>query len=196
MIMTTKKNKPKFNVLNLGFFKSVKARWRKPRGTHNRKRMKQKWTGASPHIGYRNPIALRGMHPGGLREVLVHNIAELEVLKNVVVRIATGVGAKKKTVLEAKAKAMNLRVLNAEAKTVSKHVSKEPAKGPHPMPVAGQKPAAAKKTEPHVHAAGPAGKSAIPAQSVKPAAPAQKPQARKAAPPRAPEPPQGPAIKE
>jgi large subunit ribosomal protein L32e len=175
MIMTTKKNKPKFNVPNLGFFRSVKARWRKPRGTHNKKRMKMKWCGASPHIGYRNAVEMRGMHPGGLREVLVHNIMELEPLKNVLVRIASGVGARKKQLLEAKAKAMNLRVLNAEAKTVSKHVPKAiPSK-----PVAGQQ-------------AKPA-----PAQSVKPpqgVKPAQKP-ARKAAPPRAPEPPQGPEIK-
>lgn len=159
MIMTTKKKKPKFNVLNLGFFKSVKARWRRPRGTHNRKRMKQKWTGASPHIGYRNALAIRGVHPAGLREVLAHNVQELDGLKNVVVRIAGGVGARKRKAMEEKAKAMSLRILNSgsDGKAPSKHVPK----------------------------------AAKPAPAAKPQA--QKP-ARKAAPPRAPEPP-SPGIK-
>ena len=34
-----KKNKPTFNVLNYGVKVRVKSRWRKPRGTHNKKRM-------------------------------------------------------------------------------------------------------------------------------------------------------------
>lgn len=178
--MTTKKKKPKFNVLNLGFFKSVKARWRRPRGTHNRKRMKQKWTGASPHIGYRNPLALRGVHPAGLREVLVHNVPSLEGLKDVVVRIAGGVGARKKKLMEERAKALNLRILNPETKTASKHVPKvaKPVAAPQAKPVAA---------------------TAKPSQVQRPAATAQGPAAqkpaRKAAPPRAPEPPQSPGMK-
>ena len=175
--MTTKKNKPKFNVPNLGFFRSVKARWRKPRGTHNKKRMKMKWAGASPHIGYRNPVELRGTHPSGLREALVHNVAELGTLKDVVVRIASGVGARKKKLIEDKAKSLNLRVLNAEASVPSRHApaekKAEPAAAPKPAP---QKPAA---------------KPAAPAQQARPA---QKPQAKKAA-PKAPETRAGPEMK-
>jgi len=191
--MVTRKNKPKFNVLNLGFFRQVKARWRKPRGTHNKKRMKQKWTGASPHIGYRNPLALRGMHPAGLREVLVHNVQGLEGLKGVVVRIGSGVGARKKKLMEEKAKALNLRILNPEVRTPSKHVPKE-------QKPAAVKPAAAKAAAKPTAAV----KSVAPAQA-KPAAQAQKPReqaaqsaqkpARKAAPPREPEPPPLPEMK-
>jgi ribosomal protein L32E len=110
-----RKKKPKFNVPNLGFFKSVKARWRKPRGTHNKKRMKFKWAGALPCIGYRNPHEVRGMHPAGMREVLVHNVPELEGLAGVVLRIASGVGARKRKMIEDKANAMNLRILNPKA---------------------------------------------------------------------------------
>jgi large subunit ribosomal protein L32e len=113
MIMTTRKKKPKFNVLNLGFFGRVKSRWRKPRGTHNKKRMKAKWTGASPRIGYRNPEALRGMHPAGAREVLVHTPSQLDGLKGVLLRIASTVGARKRKLVEEKAKALNLTIVNA-----------------------------------------------------------------------------------
>ncbi|MDD5172098.1 MAG: eL32 family ribosomal protein [Candidatus ainarchaeum sp.] len=107
-----KKKKPKFNVPNLGFFGSVKARWRKPRGTHNKKRIGFQWTGASPKVGYKNPESIRGLHSSGKREVLVNNTKELEGLKDVLVRIAGGVGAKKRKVIAEKAKALNLRLLN------------------------------------------------------------------------------------
>lgn len=112
-----KKKKPKFNVPNLGFFKSVKKRWRRPRGTHNKKRMKFKFMGASPRIGYRNQEQVRGLHPSGKREVLISNLAELEALgaakeKEIVVRVASGVGAKKRKALEEKAKTLKLVVLN------------------------------------------------------------------------------------
>ncbi len=115
MIME-KKDKPKFNVLNLGFRKRVKPRWRKPRGTHNKKRMGFAWTGASPSIGYRNPEALRGTRPDGSREVLVHNVAELEGLKGVAVRVASAVGTKKRELIEKKAKSMKLKIVNERRK--------------------------------------------------------------------------------
>jgi large subunit ribosomal protein L32e len=123
MIME-KKNKPKFNVPNLGFFKSVKARWRKPRGTHNKKRMKFKFFGASPKIGYRNPPSIRDLHPSGKREVLVNNAKEVEGLKDVVLRIASSVGAQKRKVIEEKATALHLRIVNLVAGSAKKEEKK------------------------------------------------------------------------
>jgi large subunit ribosomal protein L32e len=120
MVMKKKKKKPKFNVLNLGFHKRVKARWRKPRGTHNKKRMKKKWAGALPNIGYRNPKAIRDLHPNGHKEVRVHNVAGLEGLKDVLVRIAAAVGARKREEIEKKAKAMKLKIANVKKKKAKK----------------------------------------------------------------------------
>ena len=110
----SRKKKPKFNVPNYGFMKSVKSRWRKPRGTHNKKRMKKRFMGASPKIGYKNPKKDRGLHSSGAREVLVRNMSELEALKGafVAVRMASALGARKKKLMEEKAKALNLVVLN------------------------------------------------------------------------------------
>lgn len=107
-----KKKKPKFNVPNLGFFKSVKSRWRRPRGTHNKKRMKFKFMGALPKVGYRNPVGMRNIHPGGMKEVLVSNPKELEGLKDVLVRVAAKVGAMKRRMIAEKAKALKLRIVN------------------------------------------------------------------------------------
>ncbi len=107
-----KKEKPSFNVLNYGFMKRVKARWRKPRGTHNKKRLKKAWAGALPNIGYKNTEEVRGTHPCGLKEVRVFNASDLEGLSDVAVRIASGVGKKKRAEIIAKAKERGLVVLN------------------------------------------------------------------------------------
>lgn len=127
MMFMQKKKKPKFNVPNLGFFKSVKARWRKPRGTHNKKRMKFQWAGALPKIGYRNPEAIRGLHSSGKRETLVNNTKELEGLKDVLVRIAGGVGARKRKIIAEKAKALNLRIINMPDGAVKTRFAAKPA---------------------------------------------------------------------
>lgn len=108
--------KPKFNVLNYGHRKHVKSRWRKPRGTHNKKRMKMAWTGASPSIGYGSASEKKGLHPDGNKEVLIHNLKDLEGLEKVSVRIGSKVGARKRKEIIEKAKSMKLRVLNPREK--------------------------------------------------------------------------------
>jgi len=113
--MIRKKNKPKFNVQNLGFTKNVKDRWRKPRGTGNKKRKKEAWAGASPRIGYKNPEKIRGLHPLGLHEILVSNSAALKGITNRVVRIASSVGFRKAQDIEKTAKQAGLMVLNPRA---------------------------------------------------------------------------------
>ena len=124
--MVSKKKKPTFNVPNLGFFKSVKARWRRPRGTHNKKRMKMAWTGAMPKIGYRNDLSIRGFHPSGKKEMLVHNMGELDSLKAdlFVVRFSSTIGAKKRKIMEEKAKTLNLKVVNSKNKVANKFAKK------------------------------------------------------------------------
>ncbi len=110
-----KRAHPKFNVPNAGFMVSVKHRWRKPRGTHNKKRMHMAFMGALPSIGYGNPASIKGVHPSGLHEILVHNLQELQGLAGKAVRIAAAVGMKKRMLIEAKAEQMGLKILNKKA---------------------------------------------------------------------------------
>ncbi len=107
-----KKSKPKFNVLNAGFKKRVKHRWRKPRGIDNKKRIRLAWAGANPRIGYKNAAEVRGMHPSGLMEVLVHNAMELKAAAGKAARIASGVGKKKRDELRKLAAEMKIPLLN------------------------------------------------------------------------------------
>ena len=57
-------------------------------------------------------LRIRGMHPSGKHELLVENMTQLVAAKDVLIRIAGGVGGKLKAKLVAKAAEMNLRVLN------------------------------------------------------------------------------------
>jgi len=117
-----KKKKPSFKVPNQGFMKSVKESWRKPRGTHNKKRMKCAWMGASPKIGYRNPSSVRGLHPSGSREVFVCTESDLDAIKGesgVLLRLSSKLGAKKRKVIAEKAKAMKLEIINLGLETKS-----------------------------------------------------------------------------
>ena len=114
----SKKKKPTFNVLNFGFMKSVKERWRKPRGTANKKRRKYKWAGASPKIGYKNTAKIRGMRRDGRREIFVRGMPDMEKLKevkdreNLLIRFSGSIGRKKRTEMAAMAKEIGINVLN------------------------------------------------------------------------------------
>jgi len=122
----SKRKKPAFKQLNHGHKKRVKSSWRKPRGTHNKKRMKQKWTGASPRVGYGNDARVRGLHPRGKGEALVTHLAQLEALKgaDVVVRLSSTLGARKRKLISEKAAAMKLPLLNSGAKEAWKKGAK------------------------------------------------------------------------
>ena len=90
--------------------------WRKPRGQHNKQREQKKAKGALPKPGYGSPIAVRGMHPSGFFEMLVTSEKDLEGLnpKTHAVRIGGTVGTRKRVVLQDKAVAAGLKVLNAK----------------------------------------------------------------------------------
>jgi len=92
----------------------IKDNWRKPRGVDNKQRVGLKYVPASPGIGYRNPKAVRGLHPSGLRLVLVNNVKEvMSAAKDSAIMIAGGVGAKKREAMAKVAAEKGLKVLNA-----------------------------------------------------------------------------------
>lgn len=109
-----KQRRPSFARPESWRYVRIRESWRRPRGLDNRVRRKKKGWPRMPGYGFRGPRRVRGLHPSGFSEVLVHNPAELEGLnpKRQVIRIAGAVGGRKKELIVSNADALGLRVLN------------------------------------------------------------------------------------
>jgi large subunit ribosomal protein L32e len=107
-----KSKKPEFNFHDSHKKKRLGTSWRKPRGLHNKLRQQVAAKGKLVRVGYGSPKAVKGFHPCGLPEMLVNNVAELEKAQGAAVRIASGVGMKKRQEIQTKAAAAGIKVLN------------------------------------------------------------------------------------
>ena len=112
-----KRKKPKFLRQEWWRFPKFKndPKWRRPKGIDSKMRLKKKGKPRSPSIGWGSPKAVRGLHPSGYEEVLVHNVKELEKIDPArqAARIAGTVGARKRELIIARAKELGIKVLNA-----------------------------------------------------------------------------------
>jgi large subunit ribosomal protein L32e len=108
------RKKPSFVRRQARWLKKLGEKWRKSRGLQAKQRLQMKGKPAVPSIGWRAPKELRGLHPSGYREVLVHSPKELERIdeKSEVVRIASRVGKRKRKLILERAKQLGVRVLN------------------------------------------------------------------------------------
>jgi len=85
-------------------------KWRKPRGIDIQR--KQNY-GIIPDSGYRTPREIRGLHPSGFKEVLVHNPKQATLATgDVVVRIAAAVGLKKRKEIVQTLNDKKIRIVN------------------------------------------------------------------------------------
>lgn len=106
--------RPTFHRQEWFRYKKFGDEWRKPQGGQSKLRRHFGYRWNLPSIGYRGPREVRGLHPSGFREVLVHNERQLEGLDPAkqAVRIAHGVGARKREIIEKACDDKGLRVLN------------------------------------------------------------------------------------
>jgi large subunit ribosomal protein L32e len=88
--------------------------WRKPKGVDNKMRRQDKGWPKLVKVGYRGPVAARGLHPSGHREVIVSRPIELSTLVpgRDVARIGGTVGAKKRATILDRATELGIRVVN------------------------------------------------------------------------------------
>ena len=88
--------------------------WRRPQGGQSKLRRHFGSRGNVVSIGYRSPRRSRGLHPSGFEEVLVHTPRELDGTdpKRQAIRIAHGVGFRKRRIIQEEAAKRGLRVLN------------------------------------------------------------------------------------
>jgi large subunit ribosomal protein L32e len=105
----------------------LSASWRRPRGLHNKQRRQKKAKGALPTPGFGSPVAIRGMHPSGYREVLVFTPGELEGLdpETYAVRIGGSVGTKKRMDIQQQALSAGLKVLNQKQTPIAETTEEE-----------------------------------------------------------------------
>ncbi|ATZ60735.2 MAG: 50S ribosomal protein L32e [Methanosarcinales archaeon Met12] len=109
-----KSKKPSFRRHDSHKKKRVGASWRFPSGIHNKQRSGIVAKGAMVQIGYGSPKEVRGFHPSGYEEVLVHNLNEVDMVDTSiqVIRIGSTVGLKKRLDIEEKAEELGLKILN------------------------------------------------------------------------------------
>ena len=90
------------------------APWRVPSGIHSKVRRHFKYRSPVVSIGYGGPAAVRGLHPSGFEEVLVHNVEELAKVDKATqaARIGGTVGGRKQKLIVAAADKAGIRVLN------------------------------------------------------------------------------------
>lgn len=90
-------------------------KWQKWRVTTGIDISHKKDDGLVVKVGYRSPLQIRGRHPSGFREVLAHNMKELEnAAKNRqnAVKISGTIGLKKRHEMLKKANQLKLWILN------------------------------------------------------------------------------------
>ena len=106
--------KPSFDRQDVHKKKRVPSSWRRPVGSHSRRRKNKKSRGAVVKSGHRTDIRVRGLHPSGFEEVLVHTPSDLEDIDSdrEAARIGSSVGARKRELIEEKALDREIRVLN------------------------------------------------------------------------------------
>jgi large subunit ribosomal protein L32e len=114
LVQKRREGKPQFNRQDYHKKKRVDPSWRKPRGNLSKQRRGIKGKGDVVEAGYRSPTAARGLHPSGFEEVRVHNTNDLESVDpdTEAVRIASGVGARKRESIEDVCEDREIRVLN------------------------------------------------------------------------------------
>lgn len=109
-----KRKKPIFVRQESWRYDRLKENWRRPRGIDNKMRRKIKGWPSTVNVGYRGPKAVRGIHPSGYEEVLVHNAEELKGInpKTQAVRIAHTVSKRTRAKILVEARKKKITVLN------------------------------------------------------------------------------------
>jgi large subunit ribosomal protein L32e len=111
-----KKKKPEFIRQDAHKKAKLKKRWRRPKGLHSKMRLCHRGYRRNVEKGWGSPKEARGLHPSGLKAVLVCAVADLNKIDAKVGGgiISSGVGLKKRAEIAKAAKARGIRILNVK----------------------------------------------------------------------------------
>jgi len=89
-------------------------KWRKPKGKDNKMRLRLKGYPPLVEVGYRAPREVRGLHPTGLKPVVVSSKKEIDSLNpsQHIIYISGAVGLRKRFELASYARQKGFRVAN------------------------------------------------------------------------------------
>jgi large subunit ribosomal protein L32e len=121
MRLEAKRRKPDFVRIDQWRYVRIEdSGWRKPRSLDNKIRQQRKGYPPKVKVGYRKPALARGLHPSGFVEALVYRPEDLDQLdpKTHAVRIAAGVGLRKRIEIIKKARERGFYVLNPGKKAL------------------------------------------------------------------------------
>jgi large subunit ribosomal protein L32e len=110
-----KKKTPSFRRTEWFRYKRLsRSGWRAPHGMDNKQRRNYKYRGSLVRIGHGKVAAARFLHPSGFREVMVHNLSDLEAIdpETEAARVGRTVGGRKRESIYARADELGVRVLN------------------------------------------------------------------------------------
>ena len=110
-----KKKTPSFRRTEWFRYKRLsRSGWRAPHGMDNKQRRNFKYRGSLVRIGHGKVAAARFLHPSGFREVMVHNVADLEAIdpETEAARVGGTVGGRKRETIYSRADELGIRVLN------------------------------------------------------------------------------------
>ena len=110
-----KKKTPSFRRTEWFRYKRLsRSGWRAPHGMDSKQRRNYKYRGSLVRIGHGKVAAARFLHPSGFREVMVHNVAELEAIDpgTEAARVGSSVGGRKREHIYSRADELGIRVLN------------------------------------------------------------------------------------
>jgi large subunit ribosomal protein L32e len=126
-----KNKKPAFIRAESWKYDRFSLSWRRPRGLDNKIRRKIKGWPAGVSVGYKGPKIARGLHPSGYREVMVFNVQDLSKIdpNTQAARIAHTVGKRKRALIIAEAKKLNIKILNFKVSAEAEKKEEEAAEG-------------------------------------------------------------------
>ena len=115
VLKSQKKKQPAFRRQEWFRYRRLsKTGWRKPKGMQSSQRVNRKYRSPMARIGYRKIASVRGLHPSGFEEVMVHKPDDLDGIdpERQAVRIGARVGNRKRSLIHDRADDLGLRVLN------------------------------------------------------------------------------------